>query len=135
MITTVPPGVTSGDGNGVPEVIIPSTVTAKAVQLIITLAATSDNFFPVLTSGSVYSADAVTFLVFVPVGPDGPEVRGGSGSLPDGDGPGAVPVGVGNGVDGVAINLQCILGEGDDMAGVGGGIGKEFLTGTSLSSA
>lgn len=44
--------------------------------------------------------------MFVPVGPGEPEATGGSGSLPGADGPGAVPVGVDNGVDEVAVNLQ-----------------------------
>lgn len=73
--------------------------------------------------------------MFVPVDPGGPEVTGGSGSLPDDDGPGAVPVGVGKDVDEVAINLQCILGGDDEIMGVEGGIDNEFFTGTSFSSA
>lgn len=102
----MPTGVTSPGGNGVPGVIIPSTVIAKAVHILITSVATLANTEPLSDYGPVSSADAVTFLVFVPVEPGEPGVTGGSDSLPGADGPGAAPVGVENGVRVVGANFQ-----------------------------
>lgn len=46
VMTTVPTGVTSPGGKDVPEVMIPRTVIAKAVHILMTSAATNATPFP-----------------------------------------------------------------------------------------